>query len=150
MSLVLQPAGCVVVDFKDRVQHSDVLGHMILINICAVNKYGFSILPIFSLCPYISCLVIGYMGLIDYLECNKDIMITRTTIQSKDIPAFAASPETGSILMEYLVVRFRKISGLLIKVNTFPVSDREAVKNYLGNTKEMVKFRKRKIYAKNS
>ena len=67
---------------------------MILINICAVNKYGFSILPIFSLCPYISCLVIGYMGLIDYLECNMDTMITRTT---KDIPAFAASPETGSI-----------------------------------------------------
>ena len=27
-------------------------------------------------------------------------------------------------------------------VNTFHVSDREAVKNYLRNTKDMVKFRK--------
>ena len=60
----------------------------------AINKYVLRILPIFGLCPSISCLVISYMGLIDYLECNMDTMITRTT---KDIPAFAASPETGSI-----------------------------------------------------
>ena len=46
-----------------------------------------------GLCLTIFCLVICYMGLVDYLEYNKGTMITRANIQSNDIPAFAICPQ---------------------------------------------------------
>ena len=46
-----------------------------------------------GLCLTIFCLVICYMGLVEYLEYNKGTMITRANIQSNDIPAFAICPQ---------------------------------------------------------
>ena len=46
-----------------------------------------------GLCLTIFCLVICYMGLVDYLDYNKGTMITRANIQSNDIPAFAICPQ---------------------------------------------------------